>query len=370
MSKPIRVLHWGMLGGLGGIETFIMNVYRKIDRNKIQFDFLTTHDGQIAFEDEIIRLGGRVHRVVYSKRESLIKHYLGLEEFFKNNSQHYHVIHMHMNYINFIRPMKLAKKYNIPVRIYHSHNSGHMHLNNTKAQRFQESINRQIISKYATNLLACSNLAGKWMFQGNDFTVLNNGIDTKKFLFNEDIRYKMRNELNVNDKKVIGFIGRLQYQKNPLFVIDIFNEIYKKDVNTVLIMVGLGPLKEELQMKVEQYNLQDSVLFLGSRNDIPDLLQAFDLFLLPSRFEGLGIVLIEAQATGLPCLTSRDVVPKEARVTNLLTYVSLEEKPESWASIALNNISTERKNQRDCIINKNYDIQQTIEQLEKIYLSI
>lgn len=368
MSKPIRVLHWGMLGGLGGIEIFIMNIYRNIDRSKVQFDFLTTHDGKIAFEDEIIEFGGEIHKVIYSKRESLIKHYISLEEFFKNNSHRYQVIHMHMNNINFIRPLKLAKKYGIPIRICHSHNAGNMHRNYRKVQMFQEYINRKVIGRYTTHLLACSNLAGNWMFHNNRFDILNNGIDTKKFLFNEEVRRKVRCELSIDNKKVIGTIGRLQYQKNPLFIIDIFNQMKKKDINTVLIMVGEGPLKEEVEERIKSYKLEDSVFLLGARNDIPELLQAFDLFLLPSRFEGLGIVLIEAQASGLPCLTSKDVVPEEARVTDLLTYVSLEELAQTWAVVALEVMKQTRYDRSKEVLKQRYDIRQTVAQLEKIYL--
>ena len=313
---------------------------------------MTTHDGKIAFEDEIIEYGGEIHKVIYSKRDSLIKHYMSLEEFFKNHHHRYQAIHMHMNNINFIRPLKLAKKYGIPVRIYHSHNAGNMHGDYTIIQRFQEYVNRRVISRYKTDLLACSNLAGNWMFDNNEFDVLNNGIQTKKFLFNEEVRKKVRCELGIENKKVIGTIGRLQYQKNPLFIIDVFNEIKKEDINTVLVMVGEGPLKEEVEQRIISYKLEDSVFLLGARNDIPALLQAFDLFLLPSRFEGLGIVLIEAQTSGLPCLTSKDMVPKEARVTDLLKFISLQEFPHTWATVALEAMKQKRYDRSKEVLNK------------------
>lgn len=368
MEKPIRVLHWGMLGGLGGIETFIMNVYRHIDKTKIQFDFLTTHDGSIAFEDEIITSGGKIYKEIYSKRESLVKHYQSLDNFFKKHQGEFQAIHMHMNNINFIRPMKLAKKYNIPIRVYHSHNAGTMHQNYSNIQKLQEFYNRKVINKYATHLMACSSLAGKWMFHSNSFEVINNGIDTDKFSYDQMTRKQVRAELGIEHKKIIGFVGRLQYQKNPEFVVEIFHEIHKKDEETVLILVGDGPDRNLLEKKVFDLGLRDSVVFLGVRQDIPQLLQSFDLFLLPSRFEGLGIVLIEAQCSGLPCLTSKDVVPQEANVTDLLTYISLEELPQAWANIALEQFDVLREDQSSKIFEQNYDIVQTVEQLQNLYL--
>ena len=148
---------------------------------------------------------------------------------------------MHMNNINFIRPMKLAKKYNIPIRVYHSHNAGTMHQNYSNIQKLQEFYNRKVINKYATHLMACSSLAGKWMFHSNSFEVINNGIDTDKFSYDQMTRKQVRAELGIEHKKIIGFVGRLQYQKNPAFVVEIFHEIHKKDEETVLILVGDGP---------------------------------------------------------------------------------------------------------------------------------
>ena len=366
MSEPIRILHWGMLGGIGGIEMFIMNVYRNIDRSKVQFDFLTTHNGKIAFEDEIKELGGRIYKEIYSKSESIVKHYQSLDNFFRNHPE-FKGIHMHVNNINFITPLKYAKKYNIPIRILHSHNSGNMFGNPSLIFRMQEYYNKKVVNKYATQLFACSQDAGKWMFGNNKFKVINNAIDVTKFKFNNDIRKKKREELNIKNKKVIGFIGRLQYQKNPEFLIEIFRDINKKDKNTVLVIVGVGDLQQKVNELIEEYDLKNNVILLGTRTDIAELLQAFDLFILPSRFEGLGIVLIEAQASGLSCIASADVIPKEVKITNLLEFISLKENSKVWAQTALKMIGNNRINTINKITLEGYNIETQIKILENLY---
>lgn len=367
MSDPIRILHWGMHNNIGGVETFLINVYRHIDRNKIQFDFLIDFDGEIAFEDEIINMGGCIHRVLYPKKKSLIKHYYTLNKFFKSNPN-YNGLHMHLNNSNFIIPLKYAKKYNIPIRIAHSHNAGNM-IVDKKVINILSNLNRKKLIKYTTNRLACSNLAGSWMFEQDDFQVINNGIVTKEFLYNSEIRLKKLNELNLVGKKVIGTIGRLQYQKNPEFVLEVFKEIHKRDKDTVLLMIGQGPLEFKIKELISKYKLNNAVYLLGMKKKVSDYLQVFDLFLLPSRFEGLGIVLIEAQASGLPCLTSKDVVPLEAKVTNLLTYIDLNMGAEYWADIALRKLGIERENRYDEILSAGYDISNTVNLLENIYLN-
>lgn len=367
MQNPVRILHWGLHDNIGGVETFVMNVYRQLDKSQIQFDFLIDYDANIAFEDEIIAMGGRIYRVLYPKRQSIVKHYYYLYRFFKEHATEYKGLHMHLNFKNFIAPLIYAKRFKIPIRIAHSHNAGNMHVVNTKHDWMYRQ-NEIKIRKVSTHLLACSELAGNWMFHSNSFEVVNNGIDTNTFRYDKMIRKQVRNELGIEHKKVIGFVGRLQYQKNPEFVVEIFHEIHKKDEETVLILVGDGPDRNLLEKKVSDLGLRDSVIFLGVRQDIPRLLQSFDLFLLPSRFEGLGIVLIEAQATGLPCLTSKNVVPEEANVTDLLTYISLEELPEIWANIALEQFDVLRENQTTKIFEQNYDVAQTVEQLQNLYL--
>lgn len=313
-------------------------------------------------------MGGRVYKEIYSKRESISKHYKSLDNFFKNHPE-IKAVHMHMNNINFITPLKYAKKYNIPLKIYHSHNSGNMFGEPSQLFKLMENYNRKILKKYTDKLIACSEDAGKWMFGSSKFQVIKNAINAKEFTFNEYVRVIKRKELGIDNKKVVGFVGRLQYQKNPEFLIDVFKEIYKRDKDTVLLIVGLGDLEEKIKVMINNYNLEKAVIFLGARTDVSELMQAFDLFILPSRFEGFGIVLIEAQAAGLPCLASAKVIPDEVKVTDLLEFVDLELNPGIWAEKALEKLNIKRRNTYEEIKDAGYDIKTIVKEIENFYLS-
>lgn len=368
MKYPIRILHWGMLGGLGGVETFIMNTYRHIDKSKIQFDFLTLHDAPIAFEDEIIQSGGKIYKEIYSKRESIIKHHLSLQNFFNKHTE-ISGVHMHMNSITYHAPLIFAKKNKIPIRIYHSHNSANMHPSNSIIKKYLEQNTRSNVDKYATNLFACSDLAGKYMFGDKSFSVIKNAIDTKKYIFNETVRNQKRQELELGDNFVVGTVGRLQFQKNPEFIIETFKSLHDKVNNSILVIVGAGPLREKVEKMIKEYNLEDCVKLLGQRNDVPELMQAFDCFLLPSRFEGLGIVLIEAQAAGLPCFTSESVVPQDVEITDLMEFISLDKNSEFWANRILEKKNVVRKNTYEQIKVAGFDIYDMVDKLQEFYLS-
>ena len=368
LMKPIRILHFGIVGGLGGVDTFLMNLYKHIDREKVQFDFILNHDTRAYFQDEFEAMGAKIYPIMYSKRECVLKHNHILDNFFKEHTE-ISGVHMHMNFIRYYAPLVYAKKYNVPIRIYHSHNSQDMYPSKSIIKEVTEAIARKNIGKYTTDLFACSNIAGKYMFEDKSFKVIKNAIETDKYVFNENIRIAKRKELGVGDKFVVGFVGRLQYQKNPEFIIDIFNELHKKMPNSVLAMVGVGRLEEKVREKMSIYNIQDSVLMLGKRDDVAELLQAFDCFLLPSRFEGLGIVAIEAQTAGLPCFLS-DGVPEETNITDLATYISLNNSADEWANEILNkSIGLNRRNVQQKIINAGYDIKNMAKNMESYYLN-
>ena len=363
-EKIIRILQIGCTANCGGMENFVMNTYRNIDRNKIQFDFLTTHNGKIAYEDEIKSLGGKIYRVTYRKKENMIKHYTELYKFFKNHPE-IDGIHMNSCFWNYILPLKMAKKFGMKIRIFHSHNSANM-FGDTFLYKILGKYNKSKIKKLATHLLACSNEAGRYMFDDN-FEVIENGIDTNKYKFDRNIRKKKQDELQINGKKVIGFAGRLQEQKNPMFALKVFNELYKIRKDVIFLIIGDGDLKEEMLEYVRRNNLEKAVIFLGMRKDMSDLYNVMDVFFLPSRFEGLGIVFVEAQANGLHCVTSTGI-PDEACVTDLVKRIELQEPIEIWINDLLNNLNEKRDEKYNSIVRSKYEISITVKKLEEIYL--
>lgn len=365
----IRVLHITGTMNRGGIETFLMNVYRKLDKNLIQFDFLVHTNEKCDYHDEIISLGGRVFNIP-SRRQGIIKNRIAINEFFDKH-QEYKIIHQHVSSLSYITPLKIAKKKNIPVRIIHSHN---INEGRNFLHHYIHKLNKIYIDTLATSYFACSELAAKWLFnkkimKNMTYQIIHNAIDLSNFKYDTRLRETMRHELHLENDLVIGHIGRFVYQKNHVFLLEIFREINLKIPNSKLVLVGDGPLKNEIIQKITEYDLKDKVIMTGVRKDIPEILNSLDVFVLPSRFEGLGIVLIEAQATGLKCYTSDTVVPREVAITNLVNFVGLENDSKKWSEKILADLNYERSNTVDEIKNAGYDINQLASYLEKWYLN-
>lgn len=362
-NKILRVLHIVTYMGRGGLETMIMNYYRNIDRNRVQFDFLVHRDFEADYDEEIKELGGKIYRL--PPLNPLSKEYLSkLDSFFKEHKE-YKIVHSHIDCMSAI-PLKYAKLNGVPIRIAHSHNS-----NQTKDLKYPLKLfYKTKISKYASKLFACSDEAGRWMFGENaDFTVLNNAIDTEKYLFNNNTAQKVRKELNIKtDSIVIGHVGRFESQKNHSFIIDIFAETLKKNSNSVLLLVGEGSLRKSIEEKVNSLGIKNNVIFAGLRTDVNELLQAMDVFLFPSLFEGFGIVALEAQASGLPCLIS-DKVPIECKKTDLVYQMKLSDASDKWADKLVELSKIERKNTYEEIRKSGFDIKANAEKLEEFYLN-
>lgn len=361
-SNVIRILHIVTYMGRGGLETMIMNYYRNIDRNRVQFDFLVHRDFEADYDKEIIQLGGRIYRL--PPLNPLSKEYLSkLDNFFKEHKE-YKIVHSHLDCMSAI-PLKYAKLNGVPVRIAHAHSS-----NQTKDLKYPLKLfYKTKISKYANNLFACSNDAGRWMFgKSADFTVLNNAIDTEKYLFNNNTAQKVRKELNIkNDSLVIGHVGRFENPKNHIFIIDIFAELLKNNSNSVLLLVGEGSLRKSIEEKVNSLGIKNNVIFAGLRTDVNELLQAMNVFLFPSLFEGFGIVALEAQASGLPCLIS-DKVPIECKKTDLVYQMNLSDSPNKWAEKVIELSKIKRENTYEEIKKSGFDIKANAENLEEFYL--
>lgn len=360
MKQQVKVLYIGMDSSVGGIESFIINVFRRIDSSKIKIDFLKFKD-KIYFEEEINDRGSTVFQLPPRKKNPL-KFYSSLFCFF-NSHPEYVVVHVHLNTCSCIAPVLIAKLYGRKV-IVHSHSQWQ---GNSLRIKILHSINKKFLPCFIDKMLACSDSAGRYMFGNHAYTVVNNGIDTIKYAFNLDRRDKYRKTLDIENKLVIGHVGRLTYAKNHDFIIDVFNEIFKKNSNAYLILAGDGELELQLKKKVSDLNLDNAVLFLGASCAIPGLLQAMDIFLFPSIFEGLGIVAIEAQAAGLQCFVSKSI-PKEAFITDLIKCISLNESAEKWAE-EVNQLDHNyfRRDTSKEINEAGYDIQKTAKMLEELY---
>lgn len=359
----IRVLHVTTTMNRGGLESMIMNYYRNIDRTKIQFDFLI-HRMQLSdFEDEIKSMGGRVYHL--PNLNPFSRTYMSsLQKFFQEHSSDYKIVHCHLDCMSSI-PLKAAQNAGIPIRIAHSHNS-----NQTVDLKYPLKLYyKNRISKVATHLFACSYDAGKWMFKNNTFKVLPNAIDSKKYIFNEIKRKEYRDRLKIDNEIVIGHIGRFDPQKNHKFLIDIFKEINNINPKTKLVLVGVGTLMDKIKSYVNELNLSDSVLFLGLRDDVPDLLQTMDVFLFPSLYEGLPVTLVEAQASGLSCIIS-DKVPIECKITDLVYQLSLNDDVKIWAEKSLELSKTTRQDTFSQIEKAGYDISSNAKKLQEFYLKL
>ncbi|MBM7604656.1 glycosyltransferase involved in cell wall biosynthesis [Metabacillus crassostreae] len=364
MDGPIRVLHVVVNMNRGGAETLIMNLYRNIDRSKIQFDFLTCKEG--VFDQEILELGGKLHTIPYITDRGHFHYIKNLNQFF-NANKHYQIVHSHMDKMSgFV--LEAAKKAGIQVRIAHSHNTQSEGGFAAKLYKEYAGIN---IGKSATHYLACSNSAAKWLFKNkaNSSKLLKNGIDTEKFTFSKKIRDKIRNELGVEDRLVLGNVGRFNHQKNHSFLIDVFSELNIIEPKACLVLVGDGALRSDIEEKVKRLGLEEKVKFLGVRSDINSLLQAFDLFVFPSFHEGLPVTLIEAQGAGLPCLISENITKEVDMGINLVKFLPINRK-NVWVEEIVEVLSKKesRNIPHEALSQKGYDIKNTANFIHDFYM--
>lgn len=369
-QEPIRIAQIiGKWVG-GGVEAVIMNYYRAMNRGKIQFDFICDEDSTNIPYEEIKSLGGKV--ILIPPYQKLFKYQRVLKEILREGN--YKIVHSHINALS-VFPLRIAKKVGVPIRIAHSHST-----TNKKEwkKNFFKSILKPFSKVYATNYFCCTEHAGRWLFgnkkfENGDIYILNNAINLEKFIYNEKIRENKRTELKIDkDTIVLGHIGRFVEQKNHKFLINIFNEVHKKNINTKLILVGQGPLKKEIEQQIKQLNIEDYVLMLGQRADVNEIYQAFDIFLFPSLYEGLGMVAIEAQAAGNLCIVSTEI-PKVAKVTKKMKFLDLSAPNQRWVDCilsAIENIGEKSDVSIDEFVNAGYDIKQESIKLEKQYLKL
>lgn len=358
---PTRVLHVVTYMGRGGLETMIMNYYRHIDREKIQFDFLVHRDFEADYDQEISLLGGKIYHI--SKLIPWSRSYRNKLKSFLKEHPEYQIVHVHQDCLSSVA-LQCAKECGIPVRIAHSHNS-------SQDKNWKYFIKRFYMKKipiYATELMACSKSAGEWMFQGHPFRVMHNAIDTEIYQVSDVNSSEIRQELGLEDETVIGHIGRFAPQKNHQFLLGVFWECLKINSNIKLLLVGDGDDKKKIEEEAAKLKIQDKVIFAGVRKDIPKLLQVMDVFVFPSLYEGLPVTMIEVQAAGIPCVISNSISEECIITNNLVISKSLEDSQKHWAEIILEKIHNKREDHIDEIRAAGYDVKIEAKWLEKFYL--
>ncbi len=359
---PIRVLQIVPAMDMGGLETFIMNVYRNIDRTKIQFDFLYHYTRTCAYDEEILSLGGRIFKLPVREDNRFFAYFKDLDRFFAQHPE-YTIIHGHYSGFG-VFYNHYAKKHNVPTRISHSHN--------TNTEKSLTGFIDAFLSSFCkfgfTHRFSCGVNAGKALYGNRSFTVYQNGVQTQRFIYNAELADATRKKWNIPAQAVLyGHIGRFTQQKNHDFLLDIFAEILKKQPDARLILAGGGPLEEKAKEKVKSLGISSCVIFAGLQKDTPALYNAMNCFLLPSLFEGLPVVLIEAQAAGLTCFVS-DTVAQEAAITNSVHFLPLDIGAVGWADKIVSSPLTRTDNMQK-IKDAGYDIATCAQKLSDFYLS-
>ena len=344
---------------IDGITNVILNYFRAMDKSDMQIDFVIPNELRDDLRTELCASGSHIY--ILKRRKNFLAYIIKLKQRIRNNK--YHIVHAHGNSCTLVLEMYAAKKGGAKVRISHSHNTTCKHI-------ILHKVLRRFFDKSYTHAFACGQKAGKWLYNKKPFEVIRNGININKYKYDEKIRIEYRNKYDFNGKKVIGHVGRFSYQKNHEFIIKIFSELYKLDNNYRLLLIGDGELRTHIEKQIKDLALSDVVTFTGNTLDVPQLMQAMDIFIMPSRFEGLPLTLIEAQAACLPCFVS-DSISEEVAITELVKFISLKESPKKWAE-KINHMNFINRNEmKDIICNKivdaGYSIVDNARKLKKLY---
>lgn len=363
MSAKIRVLH--MIGslGIGGSQAFVMNLYRKMDRNQIQFDFIADSRDNAYYAREIEELGGKIFYFPKFNGTNYFKIKSTWKNFFSDHKE-YKILHSHVrSYASLYIP--IARSYGVKT-IIHSHTTS----NGSGIASIAKAILQYPLRYQADYFVGCSAEAGKWLFgkkvvESNRYFAIPNAIDAEAYRFNPDIRRKYRAELGLCDETTYIHVGRFHPAKNHAFLLNLFAQIHKQNEHTKLILVGDGDLRNEIESQIRTLQIESAVILTGNRSDVANLLQAADCFLLPSRWEGLPVVAVEAQAAGLPCFLS-ETITRDINISPLVHYVSIDNGPEPWLQ-ALRDADTSRKNVLSQIKDAGFDVNSTVAWLQDFY---
>ncbi len=365
MYEKIKVLHVMNGADLGGISSVVLNYYQHIERNKLRFD-LAIYNTDIGHNGKKIEELGSDIFYLPLKSKSIFRYVIKMKKILTKGD--YDVIHVHQNYTSYV-PLIIATFFSIKCRIAHAHTTEQPIKFKGKIKRLLSNVMTPIVS---TRMLACTNDAGRAVFGQNilnnkKYQVLNNAIDIRKFKFNQNTRNRVRENLGLEDKMILGNVGNLGIEKNHQFLLKIMTELIKSKMDWHLLIIGTGELLDDLKQKAKILGIEDSIYFLGQRSDVSDLLQAMDLFVMPSSFEGFAIAALEANTSGLPVYLS-DKIPNDLACFSTTRYLSLSRGPEYWANEIVNN---QRSNDRSIGYSEakkyGYDIKDKAKELLSIY---
>lgn len=367
MSKKIKVLQCVSAMNRGGLEAVIMNYYRNIDHDKFSFDFLVQRRGSFDYSNEIKELGGKIYSVPAFNPLKIKKYNTEINNFFKNHSGEYDIVHAHNNSFA-MYVLRSAKKHNFNVRISHSHTAD-VKLSLIKYPFIK--YNKIKLQNVCNARFACSEKAGKWLFNDNQFTIIKNAIDLKKFSFDNKKRKEYREKYKIlPDTILIGHIGRFEKPKNHIFLVNLIKDLKDKKLNAKLMLIGTGKLEPKIKAFVKKYNLEKEVIFTGNIDNPHDLLNAMDVFVFPSHYEGLGMAVIEAQANGLHCIIS-DTIKGECEITPLVEHMSLTDNTiQEWTKQIISTAKLPRKEYSDLLTIAGYNIKEATKKLEQIYQTL
>ena len=369
-----KVLQVGMTENTGGTETYLMAQYRNLNRNEIRYDFLSFTKEKMAFEDEIINNGDSVYHIV-SRLDSPLRHYYQITRLLWKMRKTYSAIVVNTCDMIYVFPLLLGFLFRVERRIIHSHNSGYER-NLTFFHKIVLFINKIIARLCVTDRWACSNLAGKWMFKENDFTVIHNAIKLSDFKFNDTVRKKIRKDMEIENSFVIGNVARFSYQKNHEFLVKAFKAVHDIDSSAQLWLIGNTSIDmrgdrqyyDKVCQLIKEYHLENCIKILGVRHDVNSLYQAMDCYVLPSRFEGLCVSAIEAQAADLPCVVS-DRLSQETKLIDDFVFLPLESNTGLWAKKILDFKGRKREDNHNVLAKQVYDIQLESKRVTDLYLN-
>lgn len=355
----INILVEGMTNSKGGKETYIINMFNFMDKTKYRFIFIA-YDDEIAYEEYLKNAGAEVIHVA-ARHKGLFKHRKELCCLFE--TKHVDVVWAHKTTLSACEILSIAKTYRVPVRIVHSHSSQNM---GGKFTYFMHKINQKFVFDWANVYMACSEVAAKWFYGNHPAIIIKNGIDLEKFKFSQELRDKIRNRLKLQNDFVIGHIGRFGKEKNHKKLIDVFYEYKKLNPHSKLVLCGDGEERANIEHQIKSLSLENDVILLGVIDNVHEILQAIDIIVMPSLFEGLPFALLEAQAAGLKCIVS-DTVSKEADVTGWNTFLPLDGTDEMWANYVYRETVNGNREVGNCLLNKaGFNIKEAAYFVEKI----
>lgn len=361
VSEPIRVMHiMGHMMG-GGVESTVMNHYRHIDRDRVQFDFVVDSDSTVVPREEIESLGGRVFVVPPYKKLPLYSS--ACEKLFREQKPD--IVHSNINALS-VFPLRAAKRAGVPIRIAHSHSTANP---GEHTKTLVKNVLKPLSKLYPTHLAACSKYSARWLFgdkavDEDRVHIIKNAIDLDKFSFNPRTRSRKRAELGVTDRQlVIGQVGRMCFQKNQVFTLNVFAEVLKQRPDAVLVFVGDGPMRADVEAKIDMLGIRSNVRQLGVRNDVNELYQAFDVLMFPSTYEGLGMAAVEAQVSGLSVMASDQVPTQAGIIGRLVSFLSLDDASTWVAMLVSTAAGGNRANELDEVRSQGYSIDDSAEEM-------